>query len=392
LNWKIPSVPQILSQTWQKITQLWWQIPSIPQILSQTWQKITQLVWQIPTVGDILGIIRGIIPPFSWPWGPGPSRNAVGRGDSGGGGGVFGPPPRRFSTGPVKFPTTPINFSGGPRGPLTTMVSGEISRMSRIDQGNIIGAMGQRFKGINAFNYIANGISDKLAYEFYFGDMKSNRQVWDSGTCNCYDGAQFLMDEASRKMGLGAGLNNGLWDGTNIPHTWAVIGGRPFDMAAKLIRGHWNPPSGPGSFDQFMTDIGPGLEYISYGGHRINPYDAVAQGGNCFDMTLGILGIARELWGLPGEMVWGHYDGMSHVWARIGNKDYDPTRMALVGSYNPPPQGPGQLPINSGGDTFIIAFNGTVYGVDDLESRTESMVKQVLDKREKDRRTFRIMG
>ena len=68
------------------------------------------------------------------------------------------------------------------------MVSGEISRMSRIDQGNIAGAMGLRFKGVNAFNYLANGISDKLAYEFYFGDMKSNRQVWDSGTCNCYDG------------------------------------------------------------------------------------------------------------------------------------------------------------------------------------------------------------
>ncbi|MGI6483797.1 MAG: hypothetical protein ACOX08_11090 [Methanobacterium sp.] len=77
--------------------------------------------------------------------------------------------------------------------------------------------------------------------------------------------------------------------------------------------------------------------------------------GNCFDMTLGIMGIANDLWGLPAQMVWGHYDGMSHVWAKIGNRNYDPTRRALEGTYNPPPQGPRPKGPESG-DTIIVQF------------------------------------
>lgn len=384
LKWNIPSVGQLLGQTWNRIKDLIWQIPNPGDFLAQTWQKITQLIWDIPTAGQILGYIQSIIPPFTWPWGPGGGTRAGNIASN-----IHSRASSLLARGPPSGPSHPVSvFRTSPRGPLTDTVSSTIGNGTGLGQGNIAGAMNLGFRGVDAFNYIANGMSDHLSYEFYFGGQKSNRQVWDTGTCNCYDGAEFLVSEASRKMVPNAGMTNGLWDGTSIPHTWAMIGGRPFDMAAKLIRGHWNPPSGPGSFDQFMTDIGPGLEYIGYGGHRVNPYDAISQGGNCFDMTLGVLGLARELWGMPGQMVWGHYDGMSHVWARIGNKDYDPTRRALVGSYTPPPQGPGRWPQGPGGDTFIIEFNGTVYGVEDLDNRTETMVKQVLEKREKKRREY----
>ena len=46
-----------------------------------------------------------------------------------------------------------------------------------------------------------------------------------------------------------------------------------------------------------------------------------------------------------------------HVWAKIGNKNYDPTRRALDGTWSPPPRGPGG---RGGGNTYV--FNGPVYG------------------------------
>jgi hypothetical protein len=375
LNWKIPSVGQILGQTWEKINPLNWKIPGVGDFLSQTWQKINPLKWQIPTVGDILGIIRGIIPPFSWPWGPGGGTRASN---------VAGDVASRART---------LLSRGPPRGPLTDMVSGEISSMSGLGQGNIASAMSKRFKGISAFTDIANGMADHLGYEFYMGDQKSNQQVWDSGTCNCYDGAQFLMTEANRKMGLGGWLQNGLWNGTAIPHTWSVIGGQPFDMAAMLLRGQWAPPSGPNNMTvaQFMTDIGPGLEYMAYEGHLKDPIDAVFDGGNCFDTTLGLMGMIEGLFGVPTEMVWGTYDGMSHVWLRAGGVDYDPTRRALANTYSPPPQGPGNA--GSGGVHFhegAIQLGGTFIGMEEYKKQIKDYAKQAFDEEARRDKKYRF--
>ncbi len=348
LIWKIPSVGQFLNQTWQKIKQLIWNIPSVGSLLSQTWQKITQLVWQVPGLGSILSLISDKIPSFHWPMGPGPSG-----------------------------PAGPGSSGGLPRGPIKNTIASTMANRSGVGQGYIMGAMNRNFKGVDAFNSIADGMAAHLGYQFYFGDQKSNQQVWDSGSCNCYDGAQFLMSEASQRFGLGAGLANGVWDGTGIAHTWSVIGGRPFDMAAKLIRGHWNPPSGPaGSFEQFMTDIGPGLEYMGYAGHQMDPVTALSEGGNCYDMTLGAMMVAENLWGLPTQMIWGTYDGNTHVWAKIDGKDYDPARRAREGTYNPPPQGPGpgipgSLVVEVGG----IHIHGPIHGVDDLDNRLKKAEK-----------------
>lgn len=133
-----------------------------------------------------------------------------------------------------------------------------------------------------------------------------------------------------------------------------------------------------------MTDIGPGLEYEGYGGHGKDPFTAINDKGNCFDMTLGFMDIASTLFGLPSEMVWGTYEGNSHVWLRAGGRDYDPTRRALASTYTPPPQGPSSSQ-NKGGDTFHIEFSGPVYGADNLEEITKSAVNKVLDTREKKR-------
>lgn len=367
LIWNIPGVPQLLGQTWQKIKDLFWQIPGVGSLLNQTWQKIKELVWQIPSAGEILGKIAEKIGEFVWPMGPSRGVSNAGGGSGGGGGKAFGPP----------------------SGIINDHIATTMSNRSGVGRGHIMNALNKRFTGVSAFNDIANGISDHLSYEFYFGGQKSNEQVWQSGTCNCYDGAEFLIAEGGQRFGLSTGMANGMWDGTSIPHTWSTIGGKEFDMAAKLIRGYWNHPAGPEKdFDQFMTDIGPGLEWMAYGGHRIDPYDALGNAGNCFDMTLGVMGIASNLFGLPSKMIWGHYEGNSHVWAQVGNRYYDPTRMALERTYSPPPQGPAPKRIAGKGDTFIIEFSGTVYNREELEQITKQAANKVLDEREKKRGVY----
>jgi len=367
LIWKIPGVSQLLGQTWQKIKDLFWQIPGVGSLLNQTWQKIKELVWQIPSAGEILGKIAEKIGDFVWPMGPSRGVSNAGGGSGGGGGKAFGPP----------------------SGIINDHIATTMSNRSGVGRGYIMNALNKRFTGVSAFNDIANGISDHLSYEFYFGGQKSNEQVWQSGTCNCYDGAEFLIAEGGQRFGLSTGMANGMWDGTSIPHTWSTIGGQEFDMAAKLIRGYWNHPAGPEKdFDQFMTDIGPGLEWMAYGGHRIDPYDALGNAGNCFDMTLGVMGIASNLFGLPSKMIWGHYEGNSHVWAQVGNRYYDPTRMALERTYSPPPQGPAPKRIAGKGDTFIIEFSGTVYNREELEQITKQAANKVLDEREKKRGVY----
>jgi hypothetical protein len=371
LHWNIPNVGQILSQTWQKIQQLFWQIPNIPSLLNQTWQKITQLIWQVPGLQDILNTIASRIPGFVWPMGPA-TRNVMNRGMD-----------------IANRGASVIASYGNPRGPIKDKIASTMSAKSGVGQGYIAQAMENRFNGNAGFTPIANGMSDHLGYQFYFGDQKSNQAVWDSGLCNCYDGAQFLVSEASQRFGLSAGMQNGFWG--DIAHTWSVIGGQPFDMAAKLIRGTWMPPGGPlTDFNQFMMEVGPGLEYLEYGGHLKDPMDSVFTGGNCFDMSLGLIGMANNMFGLPGELVWGQYDGMSHVWARIAGRDYDPVRKSLANTYSPPPQGP--LTQSNGGDTFIFQYNGTVYGVDDLDARTQSMVQSALEKREQRRQKYKMGG
>jgi len=375
LGWKIPSLGSVGSWVQDKISWAIWQIPSLGSVGQWVIDKITWLVWQIPGAGAILDYIKSIIPPFHWPWGPGGGSRAA------------------TVAGNVASRAGALLASGPPRGPLTDSVVNTMSAYSGVSSGYVSQSMANNFSGVPGFTPIANALSDHLSYEFYMGDLKSDGEVWNSGTCNCFDGGQLLATEASHGFGLGAGLSNGVWDGTSIPHTWATIGGQPFDMAAKLIRGHWNPPSGPKSmFDKLMMDIGPGFEYKGYGGHApgLNPIAALTNGGNCFDMTLGVMNLAAAH-GLPSEMVWGTYDGNSHVWARVAGKDYDPSRMALANTYTPPPSGPG--PVGSNGETHVhIHYDGEVYGFEDFETKTKAMVNQGLEERTQRKNRTRFGG
>ena len=401
LNWKLPTITSIGNYLKDKIPELGWKIPTLSSVGQWVQDKIGNLDWlprlpslndvknfvtdkvgwldwlpRLPTLEDIKGIISSRIPGFSWPWGPGGGTRAANTATT------------------IGSRASALLNSRGPRGPINDTIVSTMSARSGVGSGYISQALANRFSGLAGFNPIADGMAAPLSYEFYMGGQKSNQQVWDSGTCNCYDGAEFLQAEAGARFGLGAGLANGVWNGTSIPHTWSVIGGQPFDMAAKLIRGHWNPPSGPGSrdFAQFMTDIGPALEYVGYGGHRKDPFVALDEGGNCFDMTLGLMNIASGLFNQPTEMVWGTYDdGNAHVWLRAGGVDYDPTRRALASTYSPPPQGPG--PSTGNGETHVhIHYDGEVYGFEDFETKTKAMVNKGLDERTQKKNRTRFGG
>lgn len=83
------------------------------------------------------------------------------------------------------------------------------------------------FEGILAKILTARGFNNPDTYEFYYNSRKSNQQVWDSVGCNCYDGAEMILEIASM-LGLSGGLVNGSWNG--IGHTGAMIGGKLYDM------------------------------------------------------------------------------------------------------------------------------------------------------------------
>jgi hypothetical protein len=128
-----------------------------------------------------------------------------------------------------------------------------------------------------------------------------------------------------------------------------------------------------------MTDIGPGLEYEGYGGHGKDPFTAIEDKGNCFDMTLGFMDIANTLFGLPTEMVWGNYEGNSHVWLKAGGREYDPTRRALASTYTPPPQGPGD---STGGVHFhegAIQLNGPFVGMEQYKEEIKAIAKEAMN-------------
>jgi hypothetical protein len=82
------------------------------------------------------------------------------------------------------------------------------------------------------------------------------------------------------------------------------------------------------------------LRYESYAGHQKNPLDALVSGGNCVDMSLGLMYMGHMM-GLPTRLVSGLWDGGPHVWAEIGGKAFDPARKALQGTWAPPARGPG---------------------------------------------------
>jgi hypothetical protein len=318
---------------------------------------------------------------MTWPWGPRSKASAEG-----------------------KFQPRGPSISAKPRGPFGDIVARTTSAIAGIDYKYIKAAADKGYRGMGAFENIANGIASRLHYSLYMNTPKSDQKVWSDKSTNCMDGAEFLINEANHRMNhrgniSGSMSGRGYWGGW--PHRWAVVNGKGYDIVNKMKHGtwtphnegkrgnlvgrflnvpafsnlqstiygsHYGPPMGPhGSqeeLDYFMSNIGSALSYVGYGGHGKNPYDALVSGGNCFDMTLGIMGVASQLFGVPAKMMWGTYQGNSHVWAKLGGKDYDLSRRALEGTYTPPPSGPG-----GGGTTIII--QGDCYGYDDFVKQVE---------------------
>lgn len=90
-------------------------------------------------------------------------------------------------------------------------------------------------KSINANNFesilrnilTARGFANPGTYEYYANSKRSNQQVWDQVRCNCYDGAEMIV-EIGQMLGLSGHLVHGSWKGEG--HMGAVVGGKLYDM------------------------------------------------------------------------------------------------------------------------------------------------------------------
>ncbi len=135
-------------------------------------------------------------------------------------------------------------------------------------------------------------------------------------------------------------------------------------------------PAGPlEEFDRAANIlIQPGM-YQGYPGSRGDPIGSLVNGGNCFDMSLGLMSLAGGK-GLSTELIWGTWNDESHVWPKIGGRDYDPARKALNNTWTPPPQGPGGYYAKE--REIHLHFHDKVYGMNDFEKQVEKAVDEVI--------------
>lgn len=97
-------------------------------------------------------------------------------------------------------------------------------------------------KSINANNFesilrnilTARGFANPGTYEYYANSKRSNQQVWDQVRCNCYDGAEMIV-EIGRMLGLSGNLVHGSWKGEG--HMAAMVAGKLYDMTQFQKRG-----------------------------------------------------------------------------------------------------------------------------------------------------------
>ncbi|MCR5026042.1 MAG: phage tail protein [Methanobrevibacter sp.] len=80
----------------------------------------------------------------------------------------------------------------------------------------------------------ARGFNNPGTYEFYYNSKRSNQQVWDQVRCNCFDGAEMIL-EIGRMLGMSGHMVHGSWNG--IGHVAAMINGQIYDMTQFQKRG-----------------------------------------------------------------------------------------------------------------------------------------------------------
>lgn len=93
--------------------------------------------------------------------------------------------------------------------------------------------------GLTTFEAIAKSIIGKTSYKYYYDGQQSDAEVIASGRCNCFDGAELLINLASR-MGLPASMGHGTWGSDG--HAWAVVAGKVFDTTAFQKGYGWKAP------------------------------------------------------------------------------------------------------------------------------------------------------
>ena len=107
--------------------------------------------------------------------------------------------------------------------------------------GNNVRVNSGNFEEILRMVLTARGFANPSTYEYYANSKRSNQQVWDQVRCNCYDGAEMIV-EIGQMLGLSGHLVHGSWKGEG--HMGAVVGGKLYDMTQFQKRGVFRGTSG----------------------------------------------------------------------------------------------------------------------------------------------------
>lgn len=124
------------------------------------------------------------------------------------------------------------------------------------------------------FDYVASQIIGKTRYEYYYNARYSDAEVIKGGRCNCFDGAELLINLAHR-LNLPAYMGHGTWGADG--HAFAVIGNQVRDTTAfqkgygwrsPKVRGY--PSAGPGPRSSGPSSNGENHFHFDMRGSQIN--------------------------------------------------------------------------------------------------------------------------
>ena len=109
------------------------------------------------------------------------------------------------------------------------------------DNGKTVRVNTGNFESILRDILTARGFGNPNTYQYYANSRRSNQQVWDDVRCNCYDGAELIV-EIGQMLGLSGHLVHGSWKGEG--HMGAMVGGKLYDMTQFQKRGVFRGTSG----------------------------------------------------------------------------------------------------------------------------------------------------
>ena len=242
-QWPSPSqiFAYIVSWLRRQIPRLNWKIPSVGQILGWIYRQIGRLVWHIPGVGQIIGLIGRYIPRLQWP-SVGQILAAI-RASLGARG-----PPSGYSMGNFR------NYMASQKAKLAATVAAKKNTQTKVlgklsSSSTLSSTANTAKKNMGIFAYMSGpsgtSIGDAITqmfhphYENYEGHQKDPLLALLTGG-NCVD-LSLGYGIVGSWLGAKTGIGMGTWDGGL--HMYSVLNGQRYDGARMARDGISTPPA-----------------------------------------------------------------------------------------------------------------------------------------------------